>query len=160
MRRSLFLRNVLTYNLRLKKSFWHRCFPWNLVKFLRAPNLQTNFVQTSPPEMFLGKDVLKICSKTPMPKCKFNKLAYAILLKSHFNISVLHEICCIFSEQLFLRTPLEGCFCSSNCFYRYSLSMNDKVNEKFSMLRICLFIRPSTLDFNNRTLQVRYKTPE
>ena len=73
--RSLFLRNVLTYNLRLKKSFWHRCFPWNLVKFLRAPNLQTNFVQTSPPEMFLGKDVLKICSKTPMPKCKFNKLA-------------------------------------------------------------------------------------
>ena len=30
--------------------------------------------------------------------------------KTHFGIGVLLYICCIFSEHLFLRTPLEGCF--------------------------------------------------
>ena len=32
-------------------------------------------------------------------------------MKSHFGMGVLLEICCIFSEHLFLRTPLDGCFC-------------------------------------------------
>ena len=42
-----------------------------------------------------------------MPKCDFNK---ATLLKSHFSMGVLLQICCIFSEHLFLRTPLDGYF--------------------------------------------------
>ena len=33
-----------------------------------------------------------------------------ISLKSHFDMGVLLQICCIFSEQLLLRTPLEDCF--------------------------------------------------
>ena len=37
--------------------------------------------------------------------------SFMSLLKSHFGMSVLLSICCIFSEHLFLRTPLEGCFC-------------------------------------------------
>ena len=39
--------------------------------------------------------------KTPMPTCDFK----ATLLKSHFGMSVLLYVCCIFSEHLFLRTP-------------------------------------------------------
>ena len=35
----------------------------------------------------------------------------ATLLKPHFGMGVLLQICCIFSQHLFLRTPLEGCFC-------------------------------------------------
>ena len=34
----------------------------------------------------------------------------ATLLKSHFGMAVLLQICCIFSKNLFLRTPLDGCF--------------------------------------------------
>ena len=33
-------------------------------------------------------------------------------MKSHFGIRVPLWICCIFSEHLLLRTPLDGCFCS------------------------------------------------
>ena len=40
-----------------------------------------------------------------MLKCK------AILLKPYFSMSVLLYICCIFSEHLFLRIPLDSCFC-------------------------------------------------
>ena len=34
----------------------------------------------------------------------------ATLLKSYFSIEVLLLVCCIFSEHLFLKTPLDGCF--------------------------------------------------
>ena len=44
-----------------------------------------------------------ICRRTPMPKCN--------LLNSRFDMGVLLQICCIFSEHLFLMTPLDGCFC-------------------------------------------------
>ena len=37
------------------------------------------------------------------------------LSKSHFGMDVLLSSCCIFSEHLFLRTPLGGCF--SNAIY-------------------------------------------
>ena len=42
--------------------------------------------------------------RTPLP----NK---ATLSKSHFGMSVLLQICFIFSEYLFLKTPFGGCFC-------------------------------------------------
>ena len=70
-----------------------RCFPVNCAKFLGTflftehfrwlllyrLRLQ-NIVRCSPPEVFLGKGVLKICSKisyrrTPIPKSDFNKVA-------------------------------------------------------------------------------------
>ena len=31
-------------------------------------------------------------------------------VKSHFGMGVLLQTCCLFSEHVFLRTPLEGCF--------------------------------------------------
>ena len=38
-------------------------------------------------------------------------LDFATLLRSHFVMGVLLQICCIFSEHLFVRIPLGGCFC-------------------------------------------------
>ena len=59
---------------------------------------------------------MKICSKfTEEDPCQsmisIKLQSKATLFKSHFGIGVLLKICCIFSEQLFLRTPLDGCFC-------------------------------------------------
>ena len=65
-------------------------------------------VRSSRPEVFLWKGVLIICSKlTGEHPCQS---AIATLLSSHFGMSVLLQICCILSEHLFLRTPLDGCF--------------------------------------------------
>ena len=48
-----------------------------------------------------------------MSNCDFNKVALlsllATLLKSHFGMGLL-EICCIFSEHVFVTTTLEICF--------------------------------------------------
>ena len=48
-----------------------------------------------------------------MRKCDFKPP----LLKLHFGIGFLLQICCIFSEHLFLRTPLEGCFWTNGGFH-------------------------------------------
>ena len=48
------------------------------------------------------ENMQQIYWRTPMPKCDF---------KWHFGMGVLLQICCIFSEHLFLRTPPEGSFC-------------------------------------------------
>ena len=44
-----------------------------------------------------------------MPKCNFSKVAFLQLYWNHTWTWVLLYIYCIFSEYLFLRTPLEGC---------------------------------------------------
>ena len=72
-------------------------------------------IRSSHPEVFFGKGVLKICSKfIGEQQCRsaisIKLLCFATLLKSHFGMGVLLYICCIFSEHLFLRTPLDGCF--------------------------------------------------
>ena len=46
------------------------------------------------PVVFFGKGVLKICSK-----CKFT------------GEHPCRSVCCMFSEHVFLRTPVGGCFC-------------------------------------------------
>ena len=75
----------------------------NLIKTRLTPTFRS-----SQPEVFLGKVVQKICSKfTGEHPCRS---CFATLLKLHFSMGVLLEICCIFSEHLFLRTPLRGCF--------------------------------------------------
>ena len=68
------------------------------------------------PKVFLGKGILKICSKfTGEHPCRsvISTKLFAILLKSHLGIGVLLQIYCIFSEYLFLKRPLNGCFCCS-----------------------------------------------
>ena len=65
------------------------------------------------PWVFLGKGVLKISSKfTGEHPCGSAIYWNHTLLNSHFGMGVLLWICCIFSEHLFFRTPLGGCFCT------------------------------------------------
>ena len=47
----------------------------------------------------------------------------ANLLKSHFGMGVLPQICCMFSNHLFLRTPLEAVF-EGMQLMRYSFEEN------------------------------------
>ena len=54
------------------------------------------------------KNMQQIYRRPPMAKRDFNKVA--LQLKLHFGMGFLLEICCIFSEHLFLKTPMEGCF--------------------------------------------------
>ena len=57
-----------------------------------------------------SENMQQIYRRTPKLKCDFNKIAEQLLLKSHFGMGVLLQICCIFPEHLFLRTALDGCF--------------------------------------------------
>ena len=61
--------------------------------------------------MFLVKFILKICSKFTREhpcRCVFS---IKLLLKSNLGMGVILQVCCIFSEHLLTRTPLESCFC-------------------------------------------------
>ena len=67
----------------------------------RFPN-NFSICRSSCPEVFLGKDVLKICSKfIGQHPCG-----------SVLRMSDLLYICCIFSEHVFLGTPMSRCFWS------------------------------------------------
>ena len=46
--------------------------------------------------------------------CKFESTCKTTLMKSHFRMGALMYICCIFLEHVFLRTPLDGCFCNED----------------------------------------------
>ena len=74
------------------------------------------YMQKQPPRCVPRKrcseNIKQIYRRAPMPKCDFNKSCFATLLKPHFGMSVLLYICCIFSERLFLKTPLGGCLCT------------------------------------------------
>ena len=53
------------------------------------------------PRKKFSKNMQQIYRRTPMPKSDFNKVA-----KQYWNHTLAY-----FSEHLFLRTPLGGCFC-------------------------------------------------
>ena len=59
----------------------------------------------------------QIYRRTLVPKYESNRVT-ATLLESHFGMGVLLQICCVFSEHIFLRTTLESCFLE--LFYWYS----------------------------------------
>ena len=64
-------------------------------------------------QVFLGKEVLKICSNfTGEYLCRsvISINCITTLSKSHFDMGALLQICCIFLEHLFARTPVDGCF--------------------------------------------------
>ena len=46
------------------------------------------------------------------PKVWFQKSCFTTLLKSHFGMVVLLQICSIYSEHIFIRTLTEGWFCN------------------------------------------------
>ena len=91
-----------------------------LIGFLKWKWLvRTDIVRSSCPEAFLGKGVLKLCIKfTGEHPCRS---AVSIKLQSNFIENTFRYecspiyICCIFSEHLSLRTPLDGCFQNACC---------------------------------------------
>ena len=77
-------------------------------------NKNVTFVRRNLPEVFLVKAFLKICSKfigEHLCRTAISIKLKATLLKLHFGMGVLQYIRCIFSEHLFIRTSLDGCFC-------------------------------------------------
>ena len=73
--------------------------------------------RSSHPEVFLEKVVLKICSKfTGEHPCR-----------SVISIKLKCIFCCIFSEHLFSRTPLGGCFC---IYFHFHFIKNFKYSSK------------------------------
>ena len=99
-----------------------------------------------------------------MPKCDFNKVAlhsFATLLKSHFGMGVLLQICCIFSEDLFLRTPLGGCFCNCKVITNYCakyVEIRHFSDPYFSDPNTCFEIRPFALLLTICTIKVTIGT--
>ena len=60
-----------------------------------------------------SENILQVYRRTLRQKCNFNKV------QSNFVEITLN--CCIFLEHLFLRTPLDGCFCIlSQCCFKIS----------------------------------------
>ena len=52
-----------------------------------------------------SENMQQIYRRTPMLKCEFNKLHFGMGVRLYIKFSA-----CIFSEHIFLRTPLDGCF--------------------------------------------------
>ena len=75
--------------------------------------LGVKMIRSSRPKLFLKKDVLKISSKFtgehPCQSAILIKLQSSFI-ESNFDLGVLLYVCCIFSEQFFLKTLLKGCF--------------------------------------------------
>ena len=72
-----------------------------------------NKKRSSPLVVLLGKEFWKCAAnlqENAHATVWFQRSCYVTLLKSHFGMSVLLKICSIFSKQLFIRTPMEGCF--------------------------------------------------
>ena len=68
----------------------------------------------------------------PMKRCSDNmQQIYRRTLMPHFGMGVLLQICCIFSEHLSLRTPLEDCFWLSFLTYLYKHIYTHKKSFSF-----------------------------
>ena len=76
-----------------------------------------NTSRSSRPQVLIGKGVLKISSKF-IGEHSCRSVISVKLLCNFIEITLWHEcspvIFCIFSAQLFLRTPVDDCFCTSD----------------------------------------------
>ena len=109
--------------------------PFTLRHVLGSVIVVSNW-ENSLPEVFLGKGILKTCSKIT-GEHPYRSVIYceATLLKSHFGMGVLLWIYCIFSEQLFLGTPLSGCFWEFMVYclkHKFSNKLSEVSKKDFS----------------------------
>ena len=93
------------------------------------------------PRKRFPENMHQIYRRTPMLKSD--------LLKSHFDMRVLLYICYIFLEQLFSRTPLDGCF-------RIKLSKLWKIDAKILGTQIWRHITAG-LQWNLNAIQLLIK---
>ena len=84
-------------------------------------------------------------TEAAVQSCSEKKLfCKATLLKSHFSMSVPLYVCCIFSEHLLQRTPLNGCFWNNFLFSKgYFLS------DDFLFLFLHFLINRNSLNKNS-----------
>ena len=135
----IYLKIIVTANIIFKLQ------NWDILKsgfniFLAFPKFCFHGSRSSPSEVFLEKGVLKMCSKfTGEHPCRGG--ISIKLLKSHFGMGVLLHICCMFAEHLFLRTPLEGCFChlqvwkmTRKIFFIVKEQVHLLLSKKYSLL--------------------------
>ena len=113
----LLLHSIVTSsNIQLLQTRFH-CVDIFFIKF-RFYEAFTVVKRNSHTKVFLGKGVLKICSKFTGGHPCWNLISIKF---------VLLQICCIFSEHFSLRTPLGGCFWINNPwleFYCLKYSLN------------------------------------
>ena len=113
----LLLHSIVTSsNIQLLQTRFH-CVDIFFIKF-RFYEAFTVVKRNSHTKVFLGKGVLKICSKFTGGHPCWNLISIKF---------VLLQICCIFSEHFSLRTPLDGCFWINNPwleFYCLKYSLN------------------------------------
>ena len=90
----------------------------NSIMLLREgnSNIKVTLLTSEAAVQSCSQEKLKICSKLiwEYPRgsvISIKLLCFATLLKSHFNMGVILQIYCIFSEQHFLWTTLNGYFC-------------------------------------------------
>ena len=94
------LRNFIEITLR------HRCSLVNLLHIFR-----THFYRNTYEALLLNIYNFKDqCSTLYQKQITLTGEHSGTLLKSHFGIGVLLQICCIFLEHLFIRTHMECCF--------------------------------------------------
>ena len=104
--------------------------------------------RSSPPKLFLGKGVVKICYKfTGEHPCRS---AISMKLCNFIEITLRHECSpvkrCIFLEHLFVRTHLEGCSCCLNNILKFITSWRSpwshhqivSYNESYCLLSFLL----------------------
>ena len=110
-------------------SFWHiRMIIVFFVSFLVY--LQRQPSRGVPIKSCSGK-VQSIWMRTLMPKCNFNKVAKQLYWNHTSKWVFSCNFCCIFSEHLFLRTPLNGCFYISLVCFMYKIFAKRLVLHKF-----------------------------
>ena len=91
----------------LKSSLKYKLAPSASKQYWKTPaiNVKTLIDSFLGYSKYLHKDACIIKKQPPKGvPCKAN------LLKPHFDMGVLLKICCIFSDHLFLGTPLGGWF--------------------------------------------------
>ena len=90
-----------------------------------------------------SKYMQQIYRRTPIPKCGFNKAAKQL----YRNHTLAWKICCIFSEHLFLKTPLDGCF----CIWQVVIIRKKCFNQEISFCSLFFFTDFNTPKFRRTT---------
>ena len=112
------------YGIFFLATWWGRSLRWflNTLKWRNSfllfgylpKYLLIHFLRSNLPEMLLGNGVLKICSKL-IGEHPCRSVISIKLQSSLFEITLRHGCSPVnlqqFSEHLFLRTSLDGCFC-------------------------------------------------
>ena len=71
-------------------------------------------------------------------------------VKTHFDMGVLLKICCIFSENLLLRTPLSDCYCNIISNVNEECTSRNIINTIWDHLDQCLVTPNCSYSYNSK----------